>query len=151
MEFNNTVIIIIFFGVLIIIGLVIWIIYMMVPKNTAGLFSSCVHQTDCATGLVCSKNTTNQFVCLGGLQQACSTKTDCAENLICSNNICVSPTGLSSNTLNTLNTLNDNIYFGNSTQNLNPNIFNQYNPNAFNYQSFSKPLLKPITSLNQLY
>lgn len=139
MEFNNTIIIIIFFAVLIIIGLIIWIIYMMIPKNTVELFGNCTHQTDCANGLVCSTNKNNnstQYVCLGGYQQSCGTSSDCAGDLICSNSVCVNKT-TTSTTTTTFNT----------TLNTNDIMFNTFvDPQIY----FGVRKMHPITSISQL-
>lgn len=143
MEFNNTIIIIIFFAVLIIIGLIIWIIYMMIPKNTVELFGNCTHQTDCVNGLVCSRNKNNnstQYVCLGGYQQSCGTSSDCAGELICSNSVCVNKTVTPATIIN-----NSSPVFTTFNNMTDTNITFNTGPRYFGVQK-----IRPITSISQL-
>lgn len=88
MEESNSIIIVIFIFMLVILGLIIWIIIIMLPKNNVQLFGKCTHQLDCASGLVCATNPTNTTttVCLSGLEQSCNTDTECADALVCLEN-----------------------------------------------------------------
>jgi hypothetical protein len=134
MENNNIIIIVIFIATIIIIGLIIWIIYSLLPKQTTGLFGTCTHQIECSTGLICSKNANNdKLVCLGGIEQSCENNTDCGFNLICNDKkVCESAVTATVNNLNNGNAL---------TMNMDPVI-------TFNVNQPRK--ITPITSLNQL-
>lgn len=132
MENNNIIIIVIFIATLIIIGLIIWIIYSLMPKQTVGLFGSCTHQTECSSGLICSKNANNdKLVCLGGIEQPCENNTDCGFDLICNDNkVCSQKITATVNNVNNGNALT-----------MHPVI-------TFNVNQSRK--ITPITSLNQL-
>src|SRR5688572_9237276 len=80
------VIILLFIISLTILGLIIWILVIMVPKNNVQLYGNCTHQLDCATGLVCSQRTGSTSVCLNGLEQLCTTDSECASPFVCSEN-----------------------------------------------------------------
>ena len=85
---NYTVIsfIVIFLVLLLIIAGIVIIIFYVVPRNDAQEFQSCVAQSDCSNGLVCSKGLDGKNQCLGGLNQACNSNTDCASEFVCQAN-----------------------------------------------------------------
>ena len=118
---NNSIIIIItFIFTLAILGLIIWIIILLIPKNNVQLFGHCTHQLDCSTGLVCSQTVSNT-VCLNGLAQLCNTDSECAAPLVCSENsdkvkVCMVKT----NPIVTLNTTMSNLVFEPSAPVLQP-------------------------------
>lgn len=87
---NPWLVIIIFLCIFIILGLIIWLIIVLVPRENVKLFGKCTHQTECDLGLVCSSSSMAALgtICLGGISQVCTITSDCATGLTCESGVC---------------------------------------------------------------
>ena len=152
---SSILVIIIFIFILIILGVVIWFIVMMRPKNTVPLFGACTHQNDCAPGLVCSTWSLSQTgsVCLEGISGACDMTSDCATGLVCTDKVCVTLPTTTSQPIQTLNFV-DPIMLNSSAATLNNNLNTsvlEFNHHVLTNNIINKaPMMQPITSLSQL-
>ena len=146
---SSALVIIIFIFMLALVGLIIWIIIIMIPKNSVGLYGQCSHQQDCSTGLVCGRSIVGAVsptgtVCLGGIAQPCTIDSECAAPFVCQENesqnrVCMarSPTGTTLSTTSFASTSFASTSFG-------------VTPLVFNTQPITQPVLQPVTSIQAL-
>src|SRR4029079_18177668 len=108
---DNLLVKFIFIFVLIILGLVIGLIIILLPRTNVQLDQSCTHQSDCAVGLVCSKapRSLTGTVCLKGLNLECETNSECSTGLVCRDKVCLLPTGTIALTIENNLSFNNNI------------------------------------------
>lgn len=84
---NNKYYVAAFLLFIIIVIIIVVIILFIVPKSTVALFGACTDQSECSSGLICTKNTGGTGgVCLGGLNYQCNNNSDCSKNYICLDN-----------------------------------------------------------------
>lgn len=153
---STAIVIITFVFILVILGLVIWLVIILVPKTTVALFGACTHQTDCSAGLVCSNwaLSVTGTVCLNGVSNVCTINSDCATGLTCQSGVCTSLPLASQVIPNTLSntSLTNNLMFNKIPM----TAVNQFTPIPYqspNYQSIQTQhalSMQPITSLDQL-
>jgi hypothetical protein len=69
-----------------IVIIIVVIILFVVPKSTVALFGACTDQSECSSGLICTKSSGTGGICLGGLNYQCNNNSDCSKNYICLDN-----------------------------------------------------------------